>query len=117
VAETLETLMLIVFSLGWYCSIAKMIGTGKASGKSIVFVCTICFGFMCGVLAQLARFHETGALSFLVYVYAWNSLVCAFDGWLVIVLTRREQRLAHSSGRRHAPDFQRSGQKQARLSQ
>lgn len=92
-AAILETMMLIVFSIGWYCSIGKMLWTKKASGKSISFVATICFGYLCGVLAKIAIFHETGELSPLVYVYAWNCLVTAFDGWLVIVLTRREQAL------------------------
>ena len=106
VAEILETVMLIVFSVGWYCSIAKMIRTKKASGKSISFVGTICFGYLCGVLAKLAVFNETGELSLLVYVYAWNCCVTAFDGWLVIVLTRREQHLA---GDQTKPQRKKSG--------
>ncbi len=93
-AEILETLMLIVFSAGWYCSIGKMVLTKKASGKSLSFVAAISFGYLCGALAKIAIFHETGELSALVYIYALNCVVTAVDGWLVIVLTRREQRLA-----------------------
>lgn len=93
-AEILESLMLIVFSAGWYCSIGKMIRTGQASGKSISFVGLVCFGYLCGVLAKIVTFQETGALSALVYLYAWNCLVTGFDGWLVLFLTRREQRQA-----------------------
>jgi uncharacterized membrane protein len=93
-AEILETLMLIVFSAGWYCSIGKMILTKKASGKSLSFVAAISSGYLCGALAKIAIFHETGELSALVYIYALNCVVTAVDGWLVIVLTRREKRLA-----------------------
>ncbi len=86
--------MLIVFSAGWYCSIGKMIRTRKASGKSLGFVGMVCFGYLCGVLAKIAMFQETGELSMIVYLYAWNCVVTGFDGWLVIVLTRRERWLA-----------------------
>ena len=98
-AETLEMIMLILFSTGWYCSIGKMLWTQKASGKSISFVMTICLGYICGVMAKIAVFRETGDLSDLVYLYALNSLVTAFDGVLVVYLTRREQRLAASHSR------------------
>jgi uncharacterized membrane protein len=116
-AEILETLMLIVFSAGWYCSIGKMIRTKKASGKSISFVGMVCFGYLCGVLAKIAFFQETGELSAVVYLYAWNCLVTAFDGWLVIVLNHREKRLAAAAqpqnggcfARGDAPNHARAG--------
>lgn len=94
IAEILETLLLIVFSVGWYFSIGQMLLTKKASGKSLSFVAAISFGYLCGALAKIAIFHKIGALSALVYIYALNCVVTAVDGWLVIVLTRREQRLA-----------------------
>lgn len=84
--------MLIIFSIGWYCSIGKMLLTKKASGKSLGFVGLICSGYLCGVLAKLANYHETGVLSGLIWVYGWNFCVTFFDGWLVVMLTRRENR-------------------------
>lgn len=95
--------MLIVFSVGWYCSIGKMIRTKKASGKSLGFVGLNVLGYLFGILAKVAVFYETGEMPGLFYVYAWNISVIAFDGWLVIVLTRREQRLAAASSERLIP--------------
>lgn len=97
VAEYLETAMLFAFSVGWYCSIAKMLRTRQASGKSLGFVGLVCLGYLCGVLAKTVIFYQTGQLSGIIYVYGWNLAVTAFDGWLVYTLTAAERSATISS--------------------
>lgn len=87
--HTLEAAMLISFSLSWYWSIAKMLSTGQAAGKSAFFVVLICTGYVAGIASKLVSLQATGALGPLVWLYAWNLAVTAFDLFLVIVLTRR----------------------------
>lgn len=79
----LEAAMLAAFSVSWYCSIWKMLRTGRASGKSLGFVLLIVGGYICGILSKLALYVETGELSALIALYAWNLLVTAFDAFLV----------------------------------
>lgn len=93
-AETLVTLMLGACSLGWCCSIAKRIGSGKARGKSRVCVGPFCLGLLWGALPQLAKLHGPGVRSFLNNVFACNSVVCAFEGWRAVGLIRHQPPLA-----------------------
>jgi len=83
--------MLICFSASWYWSIAKMLRTGHATGKSSGFVALIVIGYGFGVAAKLVGFHQTGVLSPLVWLYLWNLAVTAFDLWLVLRLCRAER--------------------------
>lgn len=79
----LEAAMLTAFSVSWYCSIWKMLKTGRACGKSIGFVLLICAGYVCGIASKIAVLVETGVYSGLILLYAWNLLVTAFDAFLV----------------------------------
>lgn len=86
--EYLEGLMLISFSVSWYWSIAKMLQTRVASGKSLVFVLLICFGYALGIGSKVVEWQLTGVMSLLIYVYAWNLLVTLFDAVLVVRFSR-----------------------------
>ena len=88
-AQLLESLMLLAFSTGWLFSIAKALRVRVASGKSIGFVCLIITGYACGVAAKLLLAFETGVLSPVVWVYAFNMLVCFVDLSLTLWLTGR----------------------------
>lgn len=82
-SDFLEAAMLAAFSVSWYCSIWKMLATGRASGKSLGFVVLICAGYVCGISAKISLYVETGTVSALILLYAWNLLVTAFDAFLV----------------------------------
>lgn len=82
--EILEALMLVSFSVSWYWSIAKMVQTKVAAGKSLYFVLMICFGYVLGISSKLVAWYTAGALSPLVWVYGWNLLVTGFDAVLVV---------------------------------
>lgn len=85
----LEASMLIAFSVGWYLSIAKMLVTRVAAGKSVCFVLLVCLGYAAGIGAKWIEFTSGGALNPVIYLYGWNLLVCLFDLLLVIHFTRR----------------------------
>jgi hypothetical protein len=86
--EILEGLMLVSFSVSWYWSVAKMLQTKAASGKSLNFVLMICFGYVLGICSKLFAWHEVGEVSPLIWVYSWNFLVTAFDAMLVVHYSR-----------------------------
>jgi len=88
--DFLEAAMLTAFSVSWYCSIWKMLTTGRACGKSLGFVLLICAGYVCGIASKLALFAETGTASALILLYGWNLLVTGFDAFLVYHYGRRE---------------------------
>lgn len=87
-SERLEAAMLFSFSISWYWSIAKMLRTRQAAGKSAFFVLLICCGYVCGVASKLVAYGTTGILSPLIWLYAWNLLVTTFDLYLVQTLSR-----------------------------
>lgn len=87
----LEGSMLIFFSVGWYMSVAKMLMTGVAAGKSKGFVLLVSAGYAAGVCAKLIEGAETGTTDPIVWLYAWNMTVCLFDLSLVFYYTRRAQ--------------------------
>ncbi|WP_238547737.1 hypothetical protein [Meridianimarinicoccus roseus] len=89
--QTYEAAMLISFSVSWYWSIAKMVRTGQAAGKSAFFVVLICCGYIAGVASKLEVWQATGILSPLIWLYLWNLVVTGIDLVLVLVLTRRAQ--------------------------
>ncbi len=85
----LEASMLIAFSVGWYLSVAKMLTTKVASGKSTSFVALVCLGYAAGIGAKWLEGSATGTLDPVIWLYGWNLSVCLFDLFLVIHLTRR----------------------------
>ena len=93
-SEIFEVTMLICFSSGWYWSIARMIRVRAAVGKSPCFVLLICAGYSSGVMSKAMIWWETGELSLLILLYAWNLCVTALDLALVLHFTRRA-RIGH----------------------
>ena len=89
--EILEVGMLICFSIGWYWSIGRMLKVRAAVGKSPIFVVLVCTGYVCGILSKLALWRETGEISPLIWLYAWNFAVTAFDLLLVLHFSRKAQ--------------------------
>lgn len=109
----LEATMLGAFSVSWYCSIWKMLATGRASGKSLGFVLLIVSGYVCGILSKVSLYFETGVLSALILLYSWNLLVTAFDAFLVWYYEHR----THGSAEHALPvRFERAPQQAGSLS-
>lgn len=89
--EYLEGGMLFLFSISWYLSIYHMLRVRRASGKSGMFVTLICIGYLLGITAKLVAWEQTGHLSPVIWIYAWNFVVTVLDLLLVIYFTRRER--------------------------
>ncbi len=86
--EVFEATMLICFSISWYWSIARMLRVRAAVGKSPVFVVLICVGYVFGLASKLALAGETGELSWVFWLYAWNLVVTLVDLALVLHFSR-----------------------------
>jgi len=89
IVEYFEALMLLCFSISWYWSIAKMISSKVATGKSLQFVLMICVGYTFGIISKILLWQSSGDLSLLIWVYGWNFIVTSFDALLVIYYSRR----------------------------
>lgn len=89
--EVLEIGMLVCFSIGWLWSVGRMLAIRRAIGKSPGSILFICSGYLCGIGAKTAMWHETGELSPLVWVYCWNLALVLFDLALVLHFTRKER--------------------------
>ncbi|MEO1018611.1 MAG: hypothetical protein AAFY56_13095 [Pseudomonadota bacterium] len=85
-ADMLEAIMLLLFSVSWFFSIFKTLKTNKVDGKCLIFVGLICLGYLLGVGAKLSIWHTSGEFSFVIVIYVFNLLVTAFDAWLILRL-------------------------------
>lgn len=104
--EILEALMFFVFSCSWYWSIAKMLRTRTATGKSLIFVLLTCSGYMFGITAKLLTWRETGELSPFLYFYLWNLAVISVDLMLVLYFSKdRGARARPAYGSQAGPGF------------
>jgi hypothetical protein len=81
--EILEAAMLLIFSLSWCCSVAKMLRCKVSSGKSILFVMLVCLGYALGLCSKLWAWRQTGQFSAVAFIYGWNLFITACDALLV----------------------------------
>jgi hypothetical protein len=99
IPEMLEAAMLLVFSMSWCCSVAKMLACKVSAGKSLVFVLLVFSGYAIGLCAKLILWKQSGQLSAVIFVYGWNMLVVGFDA----VLVRRYARCGDAATLSTAP--------------
>ena len=52
VAEIFETIMIISFGISWPLSIVRSVRSKSTKGKSLLFMCFIAFGYVCGIIAK-----------------------------------------------------------------
>lgn len=53
VASILETLMIVSFGISWPLSIYRSYTSRSTKGKSLMFMCFILFGYICGIISKL----------------------------------------------------------------
>lgn len=87
--EILQALMFFSFSTSWYWSIAKLLRTKSATGKSLVFALMVCIGYTLGIASLLLAWEGGSDLNPLIFVFAWNLTVTMIDAALVIRYSRR----------------------------
>ncbi len=69
-----EILMLICFGAAWPFSVYKSYVSGTNKGKSLLFLCTILFGYVCGVVHKLHHSNDG-----VIYLYAFNGALVFAD--------------------------------------
>ena len=84
-AEILEAAMVISFGVSWPTSIIKSYRARTAKGKSLLFLCFIFFGYICGIAAKII----TGNITYVFAFYVLNLLMVGTD----IALYFRNRRL------------------------
>ena len=65
-ASILESIMILCFGLSWPMSIARSLKSKSTKGKSLLFMCFITFGYICGISAKLLE-HKYN-LAFWFYI-------------------------------------------------
>lgn len=84
-AEILEAAMVILFGVSWPTSIIKSYRARTAKGKSLLFLCFIFFGYVCGITAKII----SGNITYVFAFYVLNLLMVGTD----IALFFRNKRL------------------------
>ena len=51
-ADILESAMIICFGLSWPMSIIRSVRSRSTKGKSLMFMCFIAFGYLCGIASN-----------------------------------------------------------------
>lgn len=52
-ASILETMMIVCFGLSWPLSIIRSYSSRSTKGKSLLFMCFIVFGYVCGLASKI----------------------------------------------------------------
>lgn len=75
--------MLVCFGASWPFSIAKTLRTRFVRGKSAIFLLLIVVGYACGIVAKCLNPDPlTGRVQLVVWLYALNLAMVAFDLFL-----------------------------------
>ncbi len=74
-AEILEAAMVILFGVSWPTSIIKSYRARTAKGKSLLFLCFIFFGYVCGIVAKIIA----GNITYVFAFYVLNLLMVGAD--------------------------------------
>lgn len=82
-----EAVMLICFGSAWPFSIARMLKTKQAEGKSVFFVSILLVGYLSGILFQVF-----GERNVVILLYILNFILVAID--LMLTLRYRRQPVA-----------------------
>jgi CDP-diglyceride synthetase len=51
--DILETLMIVCFGVSWPMSIIRSVRSKSTKGKSLLFMCFIALGYLCGIISKL----------------------------------------------------------------
>ena len=51
--EIFETLMIVCFGISWPLSVYRSYKSRSTKGKSLLFMCFIAFGYVCGITSKV----------------------------------------------------------------
>lgn len=89
-SEILEVIMVVSFGISWPLNIIKAYKSRTAKGKSLLFLCFIFFGYICGISSKIT--HSINAevgLSYVVVFYIINLIMVGLD----LILYARNSKL------------------------
>lgn len=78
IATVFETLMILSFGISWPLSIIRSYRARSTKGKSLLFMCFILFGYLCGLAGKFIS--HTFNLAF--YFYFPNTIMVCIDIFL-----------------------------------
>lgn len=81
----METAMVLCFGASWSLSLYKSITSRTAKGKSLLFECLICIGYVFGICGKLLG----GTITYVFAFYILNFVMVSLD----IVMYLRNRRL------------------------
>lgn len=84
-SEILEAIMVVSFGVSWPLNIIKSYRSRTAKGKSLLFLCFIFFGYVCGIASKLVAQNVTYVFVF----YVLNLVMVGAD----LILYFRNRRL------------------------
>lgn len=87
-ANILEMLMLICFGASWPINLKKALQTGTAKGTSLVFLCLIEFGYVCGIGAKIL--HDN--INYVLFFYILNLVVVAANIIIYFINRQKDKR-------------------------
>ena len=90
-AEIFETIMILCFGLSWPMSIVRSVKSRSTQGKSLMFMCFIVFGYICGIISKCIT--HTYKLAF--WFYFPNVIMVSAD----ICLYFRNRSLERKAGK------------------
>jgi hypothetical protein len=73
--EILETLMILSFGISWPLSIMRSYRSRSTKGKSLLFMCFIVFGYICGIISKTL----TSNFNLAYYFYFPNVVMVSTD--------------------------------------
>ncbi len=84
-SEMFEVFMVVCFGISWPTSIWKSYKSRTAKGKSIMFLCFIFIGYICGIISKFTA----GNITYVVIFYILNLIMVFTD----IILYARNKRI------------------------
>ncbi len=73
--EILEAAMVICFGASWPANIVKSLRSKTAKGKSIIFLCLVFLGYICGIASKIV----SHTITYVFIFYVLNLLMVGFD--------------------------------------
>lgn len=74
-ASILETVMIVSFGLSWPLSILRSYRSRSTKGKSLMFMCFILVGYLCGIASKCI----SGTFNLAFYFYFPNVIMVSTD--------------------------------------
>ena len=97
--EILEILMIVSFGASWPFNVIKSIKTRSTTGKSLLFLYLIFFGYIAGIASKLMNAEYMANFAskwYVLFFYVLNFIMVGADLVLYYINRRRELKMENS---------------------